>query len=175
MNTYITEINDKWYAYEGDLERDQVYSIGRDNPRENGRWMARWTDEGIKYVSSASPNRKAAVAKARRYGNYCGTMPSEIVLEGGLNTGTNRIEIDLGNGYKLVAERNPDSSYDREIFIGIEKAGTWTQDLAMVRPEYRYEDEDSNPRWKDNQFEVFVWSNHMVDNWTDSYQIDLHE
>lgn len=74
MNTYITEINDKWYAYEGDLERDQVYSIGRDNPRENGRWMARWTDEGIKYVSSASPNRKAAVAKARRYGNYRGTM-----------------------------------------------------------------------------------------------------
>lgn len=72
--TYIRKIDGRWYAYSGDRQRGQVYSIGRDNPSEGGRWFARWTDNGIKYVASASPSRKAAYEKARRYGEYGGEV-----------------------------------------------------------------------------------------------------
>ena len=30
MNTYITKIDDHWYAFAADQETYQVYSIGRD-------------------------------------------------------------------------------------------------------------------------------------------------
>ena len=69
--TYIARVNGSWYAFEGDPLRGQVLSIGSDDP-ENGRWMARWTESGIKYVASPSPSRKAAYAKARRHGSYHG-------------------------------------------------------------------------------------------------------
>ena len=71
MSTYITNIDGKWYAYGGDAKRNQVYSIGADNPKE-GRWFGRWTNGGIQYVASPSPTRKAAYRKAKRHGNYCG-------------------------------------------------------------------------------------------------------
>lgn len=65
--TYIKNIDGKWYAFRGC--GNQVYSIG-------GIWgyMARWTDDGIKYVSKSSPSRSAAYQKARRYGKYCGEI-----------------------------------------------------------------------------------------------------
>ena len=73
MATYIRNIDDKWYAFEGDIKKNQVYSIGADNPEQSGcRWCARWTDKGIKYVASGSPTRKAAYQKARRHGEYKG-------------------------------------------------------------------------------------------------------
>lgn len=76
MNTYITKINEQWYAFAGDPDNNQVYSIGRDSDRakKNGcnAYFARWTDKGIEYVSSASPSRSAAVAKAHRAGEYKG-------------------------------------------------------------------------------------------------------
>ena len=69
--TYIAEVNGNWYAFEGNVSNGQVFSIGADNP-ERGRWMARCTSGGIKYVASPSPTRKAAYQKAKRHGNYCG-------------------------------------------------------------------------------------------------------
>lgn len=75
--TYITEIDGKWYAFEGDTNNDRVYSIGSDNPpREScgSRWFARWTNEGIKYVSTSSPSRSAAYKKAARHGTYSGEV-----------------------------------------------------------------------------------------------------
>lgn len=71
IKTFIREIDGKWYAYEANERNGQVYSIGADCP-ERGRWFARWTDSGIKYVASASPSRDAAYRKARRYGEYGG-------------------------------------------------------------------------------------------------------
>jgi len=56
---------------------NNVYSVGADNPpRESGRtaWKARWTEGGIKYVASASPNKQAAAAKARRHGKFSGII-----------------------------------------------------------------------------------------------------
>lgn len=77
MKTYITEINGKYYAFAGNAANDQVYSIGADNPpKESGGYcyVARWSNCGIPYVASASPTRRAAIAKARRHGEYCGEV-----------------------------------------------------------------------------------------------------
>lgn len=73
--TYITVIDGKWYAFEGDADNNKVYAIGADEPKEAGcRYVASWNDRGIKYVASASPSRAAAYAKARRAGEYGGEV-----------------------------------------------------------------------------------------------------
>ena len=91
----------------------------------------------------------------------------------------NRIEINLGGGLKLVAERNSDSSYDREIFIGLENNGVWSQDLALVRPEYTYAKDEHNEYgsilWRNDLFEVLVWGNPNNEDWTNSFQIGKYE
>lgn len=74
LKTYIKEIEGRWYAFEGDENDGQVYSIGSDCPKDGGRWFARWTDEGIKYVASASTTRHGAYQKARRWGEYNGEV-----------------------------------------------------------------------------------------------------
>lgn len=73
IRAYIQQIDGKYYAFAGDDIRYQVYSIGADTPRE-GTWFAKWTNDGIKYVSSPSPNRTAAKKKAQRHGNYFGEI-----------------------------------------------------------------------------------------------------
>ena len=72
--TYIKKIDGKWYAFAGDKSNDNVYSIGNDNPRDGGRWFARWTDSGIRYVASGLETRSGAYKKASRYGSYCGEI-----------------------------------------------------------------------------------------------------
>ncbi len=75
--TYIRKIDGKYYAFAGYDNSNQVYSIGADNPpygSGGSRWCAKYSDTGIKYVASPSPNRKAAVAKAKRNGNYFGEI-----------------------------------------------------------------------------------------------------
>ena len=75
MNTYIREIDGKWYAFGGSPFNAQVYSIGRDNPTKSSCgmcWCAKWVESGIKYVASPSPSRRAAIQKARRAGEYKG-------------------------------------------------------------------------------------------------------
>lgn len=74
MNTYITQIDGKWYAFAGNLNRNEVYSIGSDNPDCGGRWYARWTDAGIRYVASPMKTRSGAYKKASAHGNYCGQV-----------------------------------------------------------------------------------------------------
>lgn len=71
MNTYIRQINGKWYAFACDEKNGQVYSIGSDSPK-NAMWFAPRTDSGIQYVATCSRTRSAAYQKARRHGNYCG-------------------------------------------------------------------------------------------------------
>ncbi len=73
VRTYIQQIDGKYYAFAGDDILYQVYSIGADSPAE-GRWFARWTDSGIKYVSSPSPNKASAKKKAKRHGDYFGEI-----------------------------------------------------------------------------------------------------
>lgn len=74
-NTYIKCIDGKWYAFAGNEERWQVYSIGSDcPPPESGcrLYCAKGTDSGIKSVASPSASRSAAYQKARRHGKYSG-------------------------------------------------------------------------------------------------------
>ena len=70
MKTAIRCIDSKWYAF-GVFDDYQVVSIGKDC-RNGGMWFAKMTDGGIRYCASPSPNRKSAVAKARRHGEYIG-------------------------------------------------------------------------------------------------------
>ena len=77
LRTYITQINGKYYAFAGDKEKDQVYSIGSDQPpKETGSYcyFASWSNNGIPYVATPSPNRRAAIAKAKRNGDYFGEV-----------------------------------------------------------------------------------------------------
>lgn len=71
MNTYIRQIDGKWYAFGADKDNNMVYSIGSDCP-DGGVWYGSWTDSGIKYVAYSSPSRRAAYQKARRCGKYSG-------------------------------------------------------------------------------------------------------
>lgn len=77
MKTYITEINGKYYAFAANAANNQVYSIGSDNPPKGSGgycYFASWSDRGIPYVASPSPTRRAAIAKARRHGEYSGEV-----------------------------------------------------------------------------------------------------
>ena len=78
MKTYIREIDNKWYAFGCIVERGQIYAIGADKPDyvRTGCYahVANLCDAGIKYIVSSSPNRAAAYQKARRHGEYCGTI-----------------------------------------------------------------------------------------------------
>lgn len=86
----------------------------------------------------------------------------------------NRIEIELPNGYKLVAEQNGDPEYRREMYVGIVAPnGNWWQDLAVVRSAYRYR-EDGRLLWNDDQFEVMVYSDKDSEDFTHYFSIGLH-
>ena len=85
-----------------------------------------------------------------------------------------RIEIALPNGYKLVAERNTDPQYDREMFIGIvDPDGVWHQDLAVVRSDYSID--DGKIVWDDKKFEVLVYGDKGNEDFTDAFTIGLYE
>ena len=50
---------------------------------------------------------------------------------------TQKIEINLTNGYKLVAKQNTDTEYQNEIFVGVvDPNGVWSQNLAIIRSSY---------------------------------------
>lgn len=77
IRTYITNISGSWYAFAGDTVKDQVYSIGADQPPKDSSaccYFASWSTGGIPQVASPSPNRRAAVAKAKRHGDYFGEV-----------------------------------------------------------------------------------------------------
>lgn len=72
--TYIRKIDGAWYAFAANPDNGQVYSIGRDCPSYGGNWFACLTDDGIKYVASPCPSRKAAYMRAMRNGSYGGVL-----------------------------------------------------------------------------------------------------
>lgn len=85
-----------------------------------------------------------------------------------------KIVIQLPNGYQLVAERNTDPSYSREIFIGITDGnGVWWQDLAVVRNAYEITD-NLKTKWKDDEFEVLVYGKEDDEDYTESFNIGLY-
>lgn len=86
----------------------------------------------------------------------------------------NRIEIELPNGYKLVAEQSTDPQYSREMFVGIMKAdGVWYQNLVTVRSSYCYDGD--NVIWSDDKFDVLVFGNENNEDFTEDFTIELHQ
>lgn len=86
-----------------------------------------------------------------------------------------RLEIPVGNGFKIVAERNSDPGYDRELYVGIVDAdGAWIQDLVCVQNEYRYKD-DGQMDWVDGSFRVIVWADPEQDDMTNEFVIPVRE
>ena len=85
----------------------------------------------------------------------------------------NRIEVPLYGNTKLVAEINTDPDY-REIIVGIEWDGSWMQDLAVVREEYRWDEVHGVSRYVPvhDKYEVLVYGDCDSEDWTDSFQID---
>lgn len=88
-----------------------------------------------------------------------------------------KIEIEIGGGLKLVAEVNPDPDYEREIFIGItDENDVWLQDLAIVRNAYMYEDTPSGDwavKWYEGLFDVCVFGNERSEDYTEDYRIPM--
>lgn len=98
------------------------------------------------------------------------------------STKNNKIVIPLSNGYQLVAERNTDPNFDREIFIGIkDKNGVWWQDLAVVRPALTpidyyatYPFTFERPMWENDKFEVLVYGKEYLEDFTDRFKVGLY-
>ena len=85
------------------------------------------------------------------------------------------IRIPLSDGNYLVAWRNTAQDYNKEIFIGIEHNGVWAQDLAVVRPRYTYDSEDGSVIFKDDLFDVFVYSDCDQEDYTDEFAIGMYQ
>lgn len=87
----------------------------------------------------------------------------------------NKIEIELNNGYKLVAERNSDPHFPNEIFVGlVNDKGVWWQDLAVVRT-HSYTPKNNKYELKENKdkFDVLIYGDADNEDYTNKYTIDL--
>lgn len=83
------------------------------------------------------------------------------------------IDIDLSTGLRLVAWRNTDPDYDREIYIGLmDQDDCWVQDLVIARNEYTY---DPEFKWKDNKFELLIYGDAENENHTSGYYIPVRQ
>lgn len=85
----------------------------------------------------------------------------------------NKMVVPFQNQYSLVAIQNEDPEYTNEIFIGVMNAdGSWHQDLAIVRNAYEY-DGEGNVVWKPGKFEVLVYGDADLCDYTNRFSIDM--
>jgi hypothetical protein len=87
-----------------------------------------------------------------------------------------KIDIELPCGFHLVAEQNCDLDYPYEIFLGItDENGVWLQNLAVVRNQYFYTDDDPGIAWSDHRAELMVYENEHKDDYTEYFEIEFAE
>lgn len=80
--------------------------------------------------------------------------------------------IPLSNGYKLIAEKNS-GEFDKELYVGIERPdGMYSQDLVIVRPTYKFEDNDVV--FDADKFEILVFGDATKEDFTDKYTVPLY-
>jgi len=85
----------------------------------------------------------------------------------------NKISIQLSNNYKLIAEQNT-GEFDKELFIGIEdETGRYHQDLVIVRPTYKFENNDVV--FGSDKFEILVFGEADKEDFTDKYTVPLYK
>lgn len=85
----------------------------------------------------------------------------------------NRIEIDLGSGYKLVVDKSEVEAF-RDVYVGVEKDGELWQDLAWIGQNCYCDDRDSIYQIED-EFFVKVFADENREEWTDEFIIKRHE
>ena len=86
----------------------------------------------------------------------------------------NKIVIPLDNGYKLIAEQNIDSEFNKELFVGIETdTGAYHQDLVIVRPTYKFENE--NVVFDSDKFEMLVFGDEKREDYTNKFTVPLYQ
>ena len=84
----------------------------------------------------------------------------------------NKIVIPLDNGYKLIAEQNIGSEYDKELFVGIESdRGAYVQDLAVIRPSYKLQNESI--KFDSDKFEILVYGDEKQEDYTNKFTVLL--
>lgn len=84
-----------------------------------------------------------------------------------------RFVIPLSNGYKLVSERNT-GEFNKELYVGIETPdGLYVQDLVIVRPTYKFE--DNNVIFDSDKFEILLFNDSEKEDFTDKFVIPLHK
>ena len=82
----------------------------------------------------------------------------------------NRIELQISENTKLVAEVNPYVDY-KEIMIGFEKDGCWTQDLVIIG-QYSYDND--NVIIKD-AVKILVFGDAYSEDYTDFILVDEYK
>lgn len=86
----------------------------------------------------------------------------------------NKITIPLDNGFKLIAEQNTDSEFDKEIFVGIEtETGAYHQDLCIIRPTYKFKDD--KVKFSSDMFEMLIFGDAEREDFTNQYTVPLYK
>lgn len=84
----------------------------------------------------------------------------------------NKISIPLENNYNLIVEQNSCSEFDKEIFVGIENdMGSYIQDLAIIRPTYKFENE--SVKFNSDSFELLIFTDETIDDYTHKFTVNL--
>lgn len=88
-----------------------------------------------------------------------------------------RIELDLTEKRKIVAEVGTDPEY-KEIFVGFEEDGVWTQDLAVIGEEYKYADhgEFLGKKITNNKCaNIKVYADSHNEDYTNEFIVDVYD
>lgn len=85
-----------------------------------------------------------------------------------------KIKVDLGNGFKLVAETAIDENYPREMFVYIEdKDGVASQDLVIVRNKYHYDENKNGLVYDDGKIEMCIYGDENQEDYTDLVEVGI--
>lgn len=77
-----------------------------------------------------------------------------------------KTKIDLGDGFKIVAEPNPDTQF-REMMVYLEGPdGYIVQDLAIVRQAYEISETHRDIQHPSTDMEVLVYGDHLSEDYT---------
>ena len=81
--------------------------------------------------------------------------------------------IPLANGYKIISERNT-GEFNKELYVGIEDPdGKYVQDLAIIRPTYKFKENDVV--FDSDKFEILVFGDAAVEDYTDKFVVPLYQ
>ena len=82
-------------------------------------------------------------------------------------------KIPLSNGYKIISEKNT-GEFNKELYVGLEAPdGSYVQDLAIVRPTYKF---DNNEVIFDaDRFEILVFGDADREDYTNKFTVPLKE